>query len=400
MAYGQRVCQLSRLIERVTDSRKRPRIRTPVVVRSILVMLLARLGSFNALEQTHKAPFWRRWLGAKLPSADTMGRVCQKADADTVRQLNHQLYAQLKRMKALAPPWHGLIVAVFDGHESHATYRRCCDGCLQRTVHTKEGDRIQYYHRSVTTQLVTGEQPLFLDAEPLRPGEDEIAAATRLFDRVVQQYPRAFDVVAGDGLYAQSPFFNHVRSRGKHVLAVLKDEQRDLLQDARSLFEQTEPTVTAINRGSRQCWDLQGFETWPQCKYPIRVVRSLETYQIRRQLGHQIQELVSDWIWVTTLPRVTASTSAAVQIGHSRWDIENRGFNETSNRWHADHVYRHEANAILVLWLLTMVACNLFHAFYRRNLKPAVRQAYDTLQIVRMITAELYERLTARPRAP
>ena len=112
-------------------------------------MLLARLGSLNALEQTDKAPFWRRWLGAKLPSADTMGRVCQQADAHTVRQMNHQLYAQLKRMKALAPPWHGLIVAVFDGHESHATYRRRCDGCLQRTVDTKEADRIEYYHRAV-----------------------------------------------------------------------------------------------------------------------------------------------------------------------------------------------------------------------------------------------------------
>jgi len=47
-------------------------------------------------------------------------------------------------------------------------------------------------------------------------------------------------------------------------------------------------------------------------------------------------------------------------------------------RWHANHVYRHEANAILVFWLLTMLACNLFMAFYQRNLKPAVRWAYDT----------------------
>ena len=291
-------------------------------------------------------------------------------------------------------------MAVFDAHESHATYRRHCDGCLQRTIHTKEGDRVQYYHRGVTVQLVVENLSMLLDAEPIRPGEDEIAAALRLFDRVVDRYPRAFDVALGDGLYARSDFFNHVRSRGKHALAVLKDEQRDLLQDARSLCEHTEPTMRQTDRGSRRCWDFEGFTTWPQCEYPVRVVRSLETRQVCRQLDQQLEELVSDWFWVTTLPRTMAPTGVVVQFGHGRWTIENQGFNETSNRWHADHVYKHQANVMLVFWLLTMLACNLFHTFYRRNLKPAVRQAYDTLQIGRMITAELYQRLANRPRAP
>ena len=110
--------------------------------------------------------------------------------------------------------------------------------------------------------------------------------------------------------------------------------------------------------------------------------------------------MVSDWFWVTTLPKVTAPTGTVVQLGHGRWTIENQGFNETSNRWHADHVYRHQANAILVFWLMTMLAYNLFTVFYRRNLKPAVRTAYDMLQIARMITAELYEGLANRAHAP
>ncbi|GAG43634.1 unnamed protein product, partial [marine sediment metagenome] len=77
-----------------------------------------------------------------------------------------------------------------------------------------------------------------------------MAAATRLLDRVVRNYPRAFDVVAGDALYAQAPFFEFVLERGKDVLTVLKDERRNLLQDALGLFQQLEPTQT--NSGSRQ----------------------------------------------------------------------------------------------------------------------------------------------------
>ena len=369
-------------------------------MRGVLVMMLARQGSLNALEQTRKSSFWRRWLGGKLPSADTVGRVCDLADVQTIREVNHQVYTYWKRAKALAPPAHGLMLAVFDGHESHAGYRRCCDGCLQRTLHTKNGDRVQYYHRAVTVQLVAAGPTPLLDAEPIRPGEDEIAAALRLFDRLVDRYPRAFDVVAGDGLYARSDFFNHVRSRGKHAMAVLKDEQRDLLQDARSLCEHTEPVVKHTERGSRRCWDFEGFTTWSQCRYPVRVVRSLETRQVRRQLDKELEELVSDWFWVTTLPQTMAPTGTVVRLGHDRWTIENQGFNETSNRWHADHVYKHQANAMLVFWLLTMLAYNLFAVFYRRNLKPAVRRDHDTLQIARMISAELYEGLPNRVRAP
>ena len=73
-------------------------------MRGALVMMLARLGSLNALEQTRKSPFWRRWLGSDLPSADTVGRVCQLADVQTIREANHQMYVRLKRAKALAPP--------------------------------------------------------------------------------------------------------------------------------------------------------------------------------------------------------------------------------------------------------------------------------------------------------
>ena len=322
----------------MTDTRKRPRIATSVVIRGALVMMLARLGSLNAAEQTRKSPFWRRWLSGELPSADTVGRVCQLAGVQTIRDVNHQVYTSLKRAKALVPPAHGLVMAVFDAHESHASYRRCCDGCLQRTIHTKHDDKIQYYHRAVTCQLVAADLAMLLDAEPIRTGEDEIAAVLRLFDRLVDLYPRAFDVVAGDGLYARSDFFNHVRSGGKHALAVLKDERRDLLQDARGLCEHTEPLTKKTDRVSRQCWDFEGFTTWPQCRYPVRVVRSLETRQVRRQLDQQLEELVSDWFWVTTLPKVTAPTGTVVQLGHGRWTIENQGFNETSTRWHPDHV--------------------------------------------------------------
>jgi hypothetical protein len=377
-------------LDAVTDARKQGQIPTRVILRSVVVMILSRLGSLNALEQTRPSGFWGRWLGRKLPSADTVGRVCNLVDLQGVRQVQHQIYDRLKRGKALADLVPGLSLAVVDGHECHATYRQRCGGCLERTIHAETGDRLQYYHRYVAVQIVAKDLCLALDIEPVLPGEDEVATTLRLLDRVVQDYPRAFDVIAGDAKYADPRFFHWALDHGKHALAVLKDDRRDLLQDAERLFADQPPTSVRDGTVRRECWDLEGFRTWPQVRLPVRVVRARETRSIRRQLDRQVEQLVSEWTWVTTLPKKLAPTGEVVVMGHDRWCIENEGFNELVNQWHANHVYKHEPTAMLVLCLLTLICLNLFLAFYQRNLKPAVRAAASMLLVSRRIAAELH----------
>jgi hypothetical protein len=48
-----------------------------------------------------------------------------------------------------------------------------------------------------------------------------------------------------------------------------------------------------------------------------------------------------------------------------------------------------------------MLCLNVFLAFYRRNLKPAARQAASRLHVARQITSQLYaDRLATLSRAP
>lgn len=387
--YARKLFDLPTHLQRMRDARQRARIPARTVVHSLLAMMLCRLGSLNALEQTAPGRFWKKLLGRGLPSADTLGRVCQVLDPEPIRQMVHGQYERLKRIKALLPPGHGWMVAVLDGHETHATRRRCCSSCLERTLQTKRGERKEYYHRLVHLILVAKDRHVQLDAEPIRRGEDEVAAAKRLMDRVLHRYPRAFDVVAGDSLYARADWFNHVRDKAKHALAVLKDEHRDLLKDARGLWEAAQPIERDSNGVHYQVWDEEGFTSWPQCKHAVRVTRSLETTQVKRQLDGKVQEQSTEWVWVSTLPRALAASWPLVRMGHSRWSIENQGFNELCSRWHADHVYTHDGQAMLVLWLLLSAAMNLFMAFYQRNLKPAIRGRYDTLTIARLMLTEL-----------
>lgn len=388
-------------LDAVRDSRRRSQIATRIIIRAAVVMFLGRLGSLHALEQTKPSRFWRRWLGGEMPSADTIGRVCGLVEAESLRAILHQEYTRLKRMKALEPRSHGLMVAVVDGHESTTSFRRCCSGCLQRVIHAEDGDRIQYYHRHVVLRLVGRDVSVMLDAEPIRPGEDELAAARRLVERALEMYPRAFDVVAGDGLYANTEWFRFLLSYGKDALAVLKENRPNLLGDARTLFG-FRPGVDRSEEGlQRQCWDSEDFTSWPEMAERVRVVRSLETRTVRRQRDHHVETLTADWFWVTTLPTLQAPTAAVVSMGHDRWSIENQGLNELVNRWHADHVYRHHPTAILVFTLLALLCLNVFVAFYCRNLKPAARWAVSMLHVSRLILAELYAGIVDGPaRAP
>jgi len=135
-------------VEAIRDRREQGRIPTASIVRAVMVMFFCRLGSLNALGQTRVRGLWSQLIGQGLPSPDTIGRVAGLIDLQGVRSLARQIYERLKRGKALVAPAHGLLAAVVDGHETHASFKRHCPGCLKRTIHTTQGDRIQYYHRS------------------------------------------------------------------------------------------------------------------------------------------------------------------------------------------------------------------------------------------------------------
>jgi hypothetical protein len=180
----------SEVLPTITDRRLAPRIPTLMVAKATLVMFLARMGSLNALEMSGDSRFWKKWLAGPMPSTDTVARVYSKMDTMPLREAIHEAYRCLKRNKAL-PDNHGISLAIVDGHESHVSYRRHCSGCLERVIHFATGDRIEYYHRQVTLLLVAGapagRKPLRLplDHEPQRPGEGEVATATRLLNSTV-----------------------------------------------------------------------------------------------------------------------------------------------------------------------------------------------------------------------
>lgn len=236
-----------------------------------------------------------------------------------------------------------------------------------------------------------------LDAEPQLPGEGESACAQRLLTRIFENYPRAVDVVCGDNLYMHPGLWKLVRSHKKHIIAVLKNENRSLLVDARSLFENIEPSTFEDGKVRRQCWDLDRFTTWPQCGEPVRVVYSREERTVKRQTNGEKELCVAEWFWVTSLSPQQASIKTIVRAGHGRWGIENQGFNELSNQWHGDYAFKYNAHALIAYTLLLFIAYNLFHAFIERNLKLEARAGRTQKYWADLIAADFIMPSTPSP---
>jgi hypothetical protein len=230
-----------------------------------------------------------------------------------------------------------------------------------------------------------------LDIEMQKPKEDEVACAIRLLERLHSMYPRAFDVVMADGLYARAPFFKKVVSLGKHVIAVLKDDRRELVKEVHNRCKEIEPQV--FERGKKvliNAWDIENCKGWTQMDIPVRVVRTLETSTVCRQNTHHSEQKTAEWLWVTTLSKQILVTEKLVEVAHHRWDIENKGFNELQDKWHLDHIYKHDVNAIIVFTLMTMLAYVLFHAFLYLNIKPIMRKEKTKCHFQILIKAEFY----------
>lgn len=352
------------------------------------------MGSLNEWELSRLLPAWRKHCGLEqLPSADTMGLVATKLRCDDIRVIVKTVYRKLKRNKALKSGFHGnLFFLVIDGHECCSSYLRTCDDCLEREITTATGTKTQYYHRYAMGMLISADGVCIpLDIEMQRSGEDEVACAVRLLERLCEMYSRAFDVVITDGLYARAPFFKKVVSLNKEAVAVLKDERRDLMKEARNRCEELPGESFARSGGvTVKAWDLENCRDWTQLDMPVRVVRTIETTTVRRQDTGRVEESTNEWLWVTTISKKHLSTKQFVEVAHHRWDIENKGFNELATYWHLNHIYKHDVNAIVAFTLITMLSYTLFHAFLYLNVKAIARKGKTKRHFYRLIMASFY----------
>jgi len=352
-----------------------------------------RLRSFNALEQELRLKGrWESWVGQRKPSADTLGRVFAMMSAEELRQILKTIHRLAWRRKAIHPrAGESYRVLAVDGYEVGASRARCCPECLIRQKQVAGKTVAEYYHRVVVAQWVGVTPPPILDLERVRPREGEVVAARRLLRRVLRDYSRLVDVISVDALYLEAPFLKLALAAGKHVVVVMKQETRELYQDAERLRALVKPRVIVAGPRTTRLWDLPDMASFQTLDRTVRVVWAEEQTRSRKIVGGKAEDRVenSTWIWVTDLPSASVPPAKIQQWGHDRWDIENRGFNELANLWHMDHYFIHDAIAIETLLLTLAIAFVTSYLFYERNLKPQPRLHLTRLALAARLSDDL-----------
>jgi len=116
-AYINKVFQFQRLTVRLTDSRLEPVIPTTAVFGTAFAMFATCRGSLNGIDKERHFPGrLRNFVGPRVPSGDTVGRVYAQLDSGVLREVLKDVHLRIKRNKMLRNTTDWLFAAV-DGHE-------------------------------------------------------------------------------------------------------------------------------------------------------------------------------------------------------------------------------------------------------------------------------------------
>jgi hypothetical protein len=387
--YVEKVFDLPRRLRGERDGRPQPEIPTPALSASLLLGAVLRVPSLLQLQAETARGGWQKLVGWKRPiSDDAFGYVLERYRLADWRAELVAVNRRLKINKALeSAKIAGLLVVALDANEQFKSQHRCCAQCCQRQFERKNAagvlERVtEYYHRQVYAQVHGPDFSVILDVEPIRPGEDEAAAALRMLGRIRRLYgPRFFDVVTVDAWYATGPFIQAVQRLGWAVVVVLKQERYEIYQEASALSQRQRPRSWRWEGRHVDLWEVNHLPFTDAGNGEVRVVMAQERWvAVEHRAGRRTRvPQQSHWRWLVSPQLDGYDASVIWRIGHQRWGVENHAFNELTQHYQLTHCPHHEPGAIMAWLLIRVLGFNLFELFARLHGK-LWRQGRTTLQ--------------------
>ena len=115
--YLDKVFQFRDLTARLSDSRPEAVIPTAAVFGTAFAMFATCRGSLNGIDKERHFPGrLRNFVGPRVPSGDTVGRVYAQLDSSVLREVLRDVHLSIKRHKMLGDS-SGWLFAAVDGHE-------------------------------------------------------------------------------------------------------------------------------------------------------------------------------------------------------------------------------------------------------------------------------------------
>lgn len=397
--YSCKTYDLGVRLRQTREDRLQPRIPLAPVVTSLFLGALLRVRSFLKLGKKTRKRNWQRLVRYPEPlNHEAFNYVSEFIRLDDLRENLYVVARCAKANKALER-WKlgGLLALALDANELFARRSHCCEACCSRKIKVigADGQTVEvteYYHRAVFAHLVGAD--LLLDLEPIRPGEEECAAALRLLGRLRRRLgPRFFDVVTADAWYTKTPFLQAVRKLGWEAVVVLKQADYHASQEAQALRPRQAQENFQHQGRQVQLREVRDLTLTQKAQPKVRVVSAEESWEERRRQGQTWtrQRKESHWQWVATEGLDHLPVKTIWLIGHGRWAIENHGFNQLTQYYHLTHCYHHHPLAIEAWLLILLLAVDITTLFFRHWVVPRVEADYTRSDLVEEFCEDLVQ---------
>ena len=368
--YITKVFKINEIISGFKDLREDPDIDIQKIFMGYFYGSAFRIKATSTIEAETREGVLKKRVGEI--SDDTIGYGLDRVTIRSVRNSWNMLYKISKRNGMLRDnPFHDYVVGIFDGIEVYKSYNIKCRRCLTRKIETKKGEKIQYYHRAVVLTLAGYDFPIPIGLEMMRKGEDEVSCAIRLLKRVVNDLGvRCLDIVIGDALYCIPRFFDECEKLSVFPGAVLKDNQENLLETAKSMKKKTESVIKKEYDDEKlKLWDLHDV-IWDTGDRDVRVI-----WADREVLERDEESQDKSLHWVDKR-RVFAFSKkinhlpakVVYNIGVHRWDIDAKIFMDMTKHWHLKHKTLHYERAYENMLSIRFMVYMLFMFFFFRHI--------------------------------
>jgi hypothetical protein len=105
---------------------------------------------------------------------------------------------------------------------------------------------------------------------------------------------------------------------------------------------------------------------------------------------HKADGTAVEAYWLTNLPSSRVGVSALFGMAKSRWEIENEGFNEAKNRHGLEHICHHQANSLLLCWLLVILALSIERLYRLRYLRRGTHSPRSGAELFLILWVNLF----------
>jgi hypothetical protein len=309
--------------------------------------------------------------GGSPSSAAPRQMVKRPLVAEEFRQQLRKQVRAMWRSKCLQPQQLPCGVVSVDG-KGLGALEHDADGAAQKG-HRNDGSPY-WLARVLRATLVSAPSAPLLDQLPIGAKTNEMGMFKEFFDALCKAYDPLFEIVTTDAGMTSKTNAEHVHAANKGYVMALKDNQPELMAEAkrlsRDLLRQPPCAETSeryrgktVHRRLYRSAEIAGYHDWQH----LRQLWLVEQDAVDDNGGHQKEQR----FFLTNLHTGRLSSAQIVALVRMHWRIENDCFWSLDVQWKEDALpWCTVGPAVEILGLMRMMAYNLVQLARTRSLRP------------------------------